>query len=153
MPLAASEFAFAAHVAVATPLVVGSSSHGMRRVVPITGGTFEGPNIRGRVLPVGADFQYVRPDGVLAVEARYTLETSDDVLIMVTNRGIRRASPAVMDRLSRGEPVDPSEYYFRTTPEFEAPIGSNYEWLNQSVFIGVAERRPDAAIIRFYRVL
>ena len=151
-PNAATEFAFEARVSVETPLVVGQSSRGVRRIVPITGGTFEGPNIRGRVIPGGADCQYVRPDGVLAVEARYTLETSDEVLIMVTNRGIRRASPEVMARLGRGEPVDPSEYYFRTTPEFEAPIGSNYEWLNQSVFIGVAERRPDAAIIRFYRV-
>jgi hypothetical protein len=150
---AATEFAFEARVSVEPPLVVGPSSRGMRRVVPITGGTFDGPNIRGRVIPGGADCQYVRPDGVLAVEARYTLETSDDVLIMVTNRGIRRASPEVMARLGRGEPVDPSEYYFRTTPEFEAPIGSNCEWLNQSVFIGVAERRPDAAIVRFYRVL
>jgi hypothetical protein len=148
----ATEFAFEARVSVETALVVGQSSRGVRRVVPITGGTFEGPNIRGRVIPGGADCQYVRPDGVLVVEARYTLETSDEVLIMVTNRGIRRASPAVTERLGRGEPVDPSEYYFRTTPEFEAPIGSNYEWLNQSMFIGVAERHPDAAIIRFYRV-
>jgi hypothetical protein len=152
-PSVATEFAFEATVSVETPLVVGPSSHGLRRVVPITGGTFEGPNIRGRVIPGGADFQYARPDGVLVVEARYTLETSDDVLIMVTNRGIRRAPRSVMERLGRGEHVDPSEYYFRTTPEFEAPIGSNYEWLNQSVFVGVAERRPDAAIIRFYRVL
>jgi Protein of unknown function (DUF3237) len=150
---AETEFAFEARVAVEAPLVVGQSSRGVRRVVPITGGTFEGPNIRGRVIPGGADFQYMRPDGVLAVEARYTLETSDEALIMVTNRGIRRAPPAVMERLGRGEPVDPSEYYFRTTPEFEAPLGSNYEWLNQFVFIGVAERKPDAAIIRFYRVL
>ena len=152
-PSAATEFAFEARVSVETPLVVGPSSHGLRRVVPITGGTFEGPTIRGRVLPIGADCQFVRPDGVLALDARYTLETSDGVLIMVTNRGIRRAAPAVMERLGRGESVDPSEYYFRTTPEFEAPIGSTYEWLNQSVFIGVAERRPDAAIVRFYRVL
>jgi len=71
---------------------------------------------------------------------------------MVTNRGIRRAPLAVMERLGRGEPVDPSEYYFRTTAEFEAPLGGKYEWLNQSVFVGIAERRPDAAIIRFYRV-
>ena len=148
-----TEFAFEARVAVQTPLVVGKSSHGLRRVVPITGGTFEGPNIRGRVVPGGADWQFVRPDGVLSVEAHYTLQTSDSVLIMVTNRGIRRASPEVMARLGRGEQVDPSEYYFRTTAEFEAPIGSKYEWLNKSVFIGVAERRPDAAIIRFYRVL
>ena len=149
----ATEFAFEARVSVQTPLVVGQSSHGLRRIVPITGGTFEGPNIRGRVVPGGADWQFVRPDGVLSVEAHYTLQTSDSVLIMVTNRGIRRASPEVMARLGRGEPVDPSEYYFRTTAEFEAPIGSKYEWLNKSVFIGVAERRPDAAIIRFYRVL
>ena len=150
---AATEFAFEARVSVATPLVVGQSSHGLRRVVPITGGTFEGPNIRGRVIGGGADWQFVRPDGVLSVEAHYTLETSDGVLIVATNRGIRRASPEVMARLARGEPADPSEYYFRTTPEFEAPLGSPYEWLNQSVFVGVAERRPDAAIIRFYRVL
>ena len=149
----ATEFAFEARVSVATPLVVGQSSHGLRRIVPITGGTFEGPNIRGRVVPGGADWQFVRPDGVLSVEAHYTLQTSDSVLIMVTNRGIRRASPEVMARLGRGEQVDPSEYYFRTTAEFEAPIGSKYEWLNKSVFIGVAERKPDAAIIRFYRVL
>ena len=151
-PGPATELAFEARVNVQTPLVVGRSSHGLRRVVPITGGTFEGPNIRGRVLPGGADWQFVRPDGVLAVEARYTLETADSVLIMVTNRGIRRGPQAVMDRLGRGEPVDPSEYYFRTTAEFEAPLGSKYEWLNQSVFVGVAERRADAAIIRFYRV-
>lgn len=149
---AATEFAFEARVTVQAPLVVGRSSHGLRRVVPITGGAFEGPNIRGRVVPGGADWQFVRPDGVLVVEARYTLETADSVLIMVTNRGIRRGPQAVLDRLARGDTVDPSEYYFRTTAEFEAPLGSKYEWLNQSVFVGVAERRPDAAIIRFYRV-
>ena len=149
---AATELAFEARVTVQSPLVVGPSAHGLRRIVPITGGTFVGPGIRGRVVPGGADWQFVRPDGVLVVEARYTLQTSDSVLIMVTNRGLRRASQAVMERLGRGEPVDPSEYYFRTTAEFEAPLGSKYEWLNQSVFIGVAERRPDAAIIRFYRV-
>ena len=151
-PAAPTEFAFEARVSVQAPLVVGQSSHGLRRVVPITGGTFEGPAVRGRVVPGGADWQFVRPDGALAVEARYTLETADGVLIMVTNRGIRRGPPAVMERLARGEAVDPSEYYFRTTAEFEAPVGSRYAWLNESVFVGVAERRADAAIIRFYRV-
>jgi hypothetical protein len=151
-PTAEMEFAFEARVTVQTPLVLGRSSYGLRRVVPITGGTFEGPRIRGRVIPGGADWQYVRPDGVLAVDARYTLETSDSVLIMVTNRGIRRGTRSVMARLGRGELVNPSEYYFRTTAEFEAPVGSKHEWLNQSVFVGVAERRPDVAIIRFYRV-
>jgi hypothetical protein len=120
--------------------------------VPITGGTFEGPAIRGRVVPGGADWQYVRPDGVLALEAKYTLQTSDSVLVMVTNRGVRRGPPEVIARLARGERVDPGEYYFRTTAEFEAPVGGKYAWLNESVFVGIAERRSDAAIIRFYRV-
>jgi hypothetical protein len=151
-PSAATEFAFEARVTVHAPLVVGPSSHGLRRVVPITGGTFDGPNIRGRVVPGGADWQFVRPDGALSVEARYTLETTDSVLIMVTNRGIRRGPPEVVARLGRGEAVDPSQYYFRTTAEFEAPVGGRYAWLNESVFIGVAERQRDAAIIRFYRV-
>jgi len=148
----ALEFVFEARVGVQTPLVVGPSSHGLRRVVPITGGTFEGPAIRGRVVPGGADWQYVRPDGVLALEAKYTLQTSDSVLVMVTNRGVRRGPPEVIARLARGERVDPSEYYFRTTAEFEAPVGGKYAWLNESVFVGIAERRSDAAIIRFYRV-
>ena len=119
---------------------------------PSPAAAFEGPKIRGRVVPGGADWQYVRSDGVLVVDARYTLETADSVLIMVTNRGLRHGPQAVMDRLGRGESVAPAEYNFRTAAEFEAPVGSKYEWLNQSVFIGVAERRSDAAIVRFYRV-
>jgi len=148
-----SRFAFEAAVSVATPLVVGPGSHGLRRVVPITGGTVKGPQLTGRVVPGGADWQVVRPDGVLAIEAKYTLESHDGVLIMVTNRGLRRGPPAVIEKLSRGEPVAPSEYYFRTTAEFEAPTESTYAWLNRSVFVGVAERTSSAAIIRFYEVL
>jgi hypothetical protein len=151
-PALQTEFVFEARVTVDKPLVIGQSSHGLRRVVPITGGTFAGPNIKGRVVPGGADWQFVRPDGVLDVQAKYTLETSDGVLIMVENRGVRHASPAVMERLTKGENVPGSEYYFRTTAQFEAPIGSKYEWLNRAVFIGVAERHPDAAVIRFYMV-
>src|SRR4029078_12406294 len=99
----------------AYPRVVVQSTQGLRRVVPITGGTFAGPAIRGRVVPGGADWQYVRPDGVLALAPKYTLKTSDIVLVMVTNRGVRRGPPEVIARLARGERVDPSEYYFRTT--------------------------------------
>jgi hypothetical protein len=147
-----TEFVFEARVLVDKPLVVGQSTHGLRRVVPIIGGTFAGPGIKGRVVSGGADWQFVRPDGVLDVQAKYTLETDDGVLIMVDNRGIRHASPAVMERLTKGENVPGSEYYFRTTAQFEAPNGSKYEWLNRAVFIGVAERHPDAAVIRFFRV-
>jgi hypothetical protein len=151
-PSLSTQFVFEARVLVDKPLVVGQSSRGLRRIVPITGGTFVGPNIKGRVVPGGADWQYVRPDGVLDVDAKYTLETDDGVLIMVENRGIRHASPAVMERLGKGEMVPGNEYYFRTSAQFEAPAASKYEWLNRAVFIGVAERHPDAAIIRFFKV-
>ena len=148
-----SRFAFEAHVTVASPLVIGPSSHGLRRVVPITGGEFKGPRLSGRVLPGGADWQFVRPDGVLAVEAKYTLQTSDGVLVMVTNRGMRHGPPEVIERLTRGETVDPSQYYFRTSAEFEAPRDSQHAWLNRAIFIGVAERTASAAIIRFHELL
>jgi hypothetical protein len=148
-----SRFAFEANVSVATPLVVGPATIGLRRIVPITGGTVTGPRFTGRVVPGGADWQVVRPDGVLQIEAKYTLESSDGVLVMVTNRGMRHGPAGVIERLARGEPVDPSEYYFRTSAEFEAPVESKYAWLNRAIFIGVAQRKAAAAIVRFYEVL
>ena len=150
---AQTRFAFEARVTVGTPLVIGDSAHGLRRVVPITGGTFEGPRLKGRVVPGGADWQVVRPDGVLAIEAKYTLQTHDGALIMVTNRGMRHGPKDVIDKLASGVAVDPRQYYFRTSAEFEAPSDGAYGWLNRAVFLGVAERNAGAAIIRFHEVL
>jgi len=152
-PWLRAELAFEARVLVDAPIVVGQGPHGLRRIVPITGGTVSGPRLQGKVLPGGADWQVVRAsDDVLEIEAKYTLETHDGVRIMVTNRGLRRGPKDVIDRLARGESVDPSLYYFRTTAQFEAPSDGPYAWLNQSIFVGVAERQADAAIIRFYEV-
>jgi hypothetical protein len=149
----ASEFAFEASVMVDPPLSLGNGPHGVRRIVPITGGTVTGPRLQGKVLPGGADWQFVRPaDDVLEIEAKYTLETHDGVRIMVTNRGFRRGPKEVIDRLARGEQVDPSLYYFRTSAQFEVATDSPYAWLNQSVFVGVAERKANAAIIRFFEI-
>lgn len=153
VPTAHTRFAFEARVTVAAPLLVGKSSQGLRRVVPITGGTFEGPRIRGHVVPGGADWQVVRPDGVLSINAKYTLEASDGTLIVVTNQGMRHGPPEVIDKLTRGEAADPSQYYFRTVADFEVAIDSAHAWLNRAMFIGVAERLPGAAIIRFHEVL
>jgi hypothetical protein len=152
-PQLGSRFAFEARVSVATPLVVGEATVGLRRIVPITGGTVTGPRFTGRVVPGGADWQVVRPDGVLQIEAKYTLESNDGVLVMVTNRGMRHGPPAVIEKLARGEPVEPSEYYFRTSAEFEAPTAGKYAWMNRAVFIGVAERSANAALVRFFEVL
>jgi hypothetical protein len=138
-------------VRVAQPLQVGATPRGRRRVVPILGGSFEGPRLRGKVLP-GADWQFERSDGVLEAEARYELQTDDGVIVSVVNRGFRRASPDVMRRLAALELVDPASYYFRTTPLFEAPAGP-HAWLNESVFVGTGERRPDSVSFTFYEVL
>ena len=148
-----SRFVFEARVSVAAPLVIGPATVGLRRVIPITGGTVSGPRLNGRVVPGGADWQFVRPDGVLALEAKYTLESDDGVLIMVTNRGMRHGPAAVIEKLTRGETVDSSEYYFRTSAEFEAPAESKYAWLNRAIFIGIASRLASAAIVRFHEVL
>ena len=148
---AALEHVFTVQVAVAPPLVIGETSRGMRRIIPILGGQVDGPRLRGEVLPGGADWQYVRPDGVLQLTARYTLRTDDGALVQVVNRGLRHGSPQVMERMFRGEAVDASEYYFRSTAEFEAPRGP-HEWLNKGIFVGLAERQRDKAIVRFHLV-
>jgi hypothetical protein len=148
-----SRFAFEAHVNVTAPLVVGQGSVGLRRIVPITGGIVKGPLLNGRVVPGGADWQYVRPDGVVAIEAKYTLEADDGTLIMVTNKGMRHGPQSVLDRIARGDQVDPSEYYFRTSAEFEVAANSKYTWLNRAIFIGVAERKAQAAVVKFFEVL
>jgi hypothetical protein len=151
-PAPALEFAFEAHVTIDQPKVIGNGPQGLRRIVPITGGTFEGPSIKGTIVPGGADWQFVRADQVLQVEARYTLKTDDGVLIMITNRGLRHGPPEVIDRIARGEKVDPSLYYFRTVAEFEAPADSKYAWLNKAVFVSTAEREATVVNLRFYRV-
>lgn len=145
------EFAFITHVDVAPIVDFGETPRGHRRVVPILGGTFEGPRLRGEVLP-GADWQVVRPDGVLELEARYALKTDDGALISMVNRCLRRASPEVMARLNAGEPVDPSEVYFRTTPTFETS-SSRYAWLMDSIFLGSGERQAARVVINFWEVL
>jgi hypothetical protein len=133
------------------PIVVGDVPEGKRRVVPVSGGTFEGPNLRGNLLPGGADWQYLRPDGVMIVEAQYLLRTDDGVVIQVSNRGMRHGPEEVMRRLGAGESVDPAEYYFRATPRLSAPAG-RYDWLNRRIFLCTGARYPDAVALWFYEV-
>lgn len=145
------ELLFEASASLAAPLVVGPTPAGLRRVIPIEGGTFSGPRMRGRILPGGADWQYLRADGVMIVEAQYLLATEDDVLIQVQNRGLRHGPQEVMQRLAAGASVDPSEYYFRAVPSFAAPAGP-YEWLNRSVFVCTGARLADAVRLWVYRL-
>jgi hypothetical protein len=149
----ALEFCFEARVSIDAPLVIDPGPHALRRIIPIKGGTVKGPRFEGRVLAGGADWQYVRHDDVLALEAKYTLESHDGVLIMVTNSGMRHGPPEVIAKLTRGEPVAPAAYYFRTVPSFEAPAASAYAWMNKAIFLCTAERQASLAIVQFFRVL
>lgn len=130
---------------------LGPMPRGRRRIIQILGGTVRGPRLEAEIVPGGADWQYVRADGVVELAARYSLVTRDGVEIAVTNRGVRRAAPGVMQRLSRGEHVDPALVYCRTTPVFEAPAGP-YAWLNDSIFVATAARLPDKVQIAVFEV-
>ncbi|HET9472962.1 MAG TPA: DUF3237 domain-containing protein [Steroidobacteraceae bacterium] len=147
-----TEFAFEARVKVDKPMVIGESSHGLRRIVPILGGPVQGPMLKGNVIAGGADWQFVRPDGAWELQARYTVQTDDGVLILIENRGVRYGKPEIMERLAKGEKVDADQIYCRTVATFEAPRDSRYEWMNHTLFVGSVERLPDAAIVRFYKV-
>jgi hypothetical protein len=143
---------FRAEITLAPPQEFGATPAGRRRVIPITGGSFSGERLSGRVLPGGADWQVIRPDGVADLDARYTLETSDGALIYVRNKGYRHGPDDVMKRLAAGEAVDPSLYYMRTTPWFETG-DARYAWLNRIVCIGAGSREQAAVRLEFFEVL
>lgn len=147
----ALEFAFRVRVQVADPTVIGKLRTGTRRIVEILDGEFEGPGLKGRVLPGGADWQLIGDDGYTVADARYTLQTDDGHLVYVSNIGMRHAAADVMRRLNAGEPVDPSEVYFRTVPKFETDA-PGLEWLMNSIFVGTGERYPNGVVIYFWRV-
>jgi hypothetical protein len=128
---------------------LGQTPLGRRRIIAITGGQFTGPKLSGRVLAGGADWQIIRADGVAYLDARYTLETSDGALIYVRNRGYRHGSPEVLERLARGEDVDPASYYMRATPWFET-AAPKYAWLNRTICIATGARRPAAVELDFF---
>lgn len=147
------EFIFEATVTLDPPREVGITKYGKRRIIGINGGTFNGPNIKGIVLPGGADWQTVRQDGTADLVANYSLQTDDGVIIYIQNEGIRTASPEVLARLAKGEDVPPSEYYMRTSAKFEVETGSPYDWLNKAVVISTGIRRANSVILHFYKVL
>jgi hypothetical protein len=129
---------------------VGATDAGVRRVVPILGGTVTGPELRGTVLPMGEDFQLLRSESVSELHARYVIRTDDGELITVENRALRTAQPEVLARLHRDEPVDPGEVYFRCVPRMEAT--GRWSWLSERVLVGTGERRPRTVLIHVYVV-
>jgi hypothetical protein len=134
------------------PLELGQTAQGHRRIVPLTGGTFTGPQIAGTLVPgASADWQTILPDGTALGDIRYSLRTDAGDLLYVQSRSVRHGTPEVLARLGRGEDVDPSEYTFRTNTQI-ATGGPKLDWLNQGVFIGVAGRQAAGVIYETYLV-
>lgn len=132
--------------ALAPPLDLGEVAGGRRRIVPLTGGTFTGPGLRGVLVPgAGADWQTVLPDGTALGDIRYTLRTDRGDLLSVRSRSVRHGSAEVLARLGRGEDVDPGEYVFRASTSIET-AAPDLDWLNKGVFVTVGGRLPDAVV-------
>jgi len=139
-------------VQVAAPIEVGAVGHGVRRVIPILGGSCIARDWSARVLAGGADFQLIVNDRMARLEARYVLETDAGDRIYVHNDALRTAAPEVMARLVSGEPVDPADVYFRCAPRFEASAPA-LAWMMERVFLGTGLRRPSDVVMRFFEVL
>ncbi|MGH6989026.1 MAG: DUF3237 family protein [Stellaceae bacterium] len=150
----ALEFVFQIKVNFASRNQIGELPSGVRRgYTPAAGGEITGPRLQGRVVPnSGADWAGWWPNGVVEFNAQYLLQATDDTLIVMKNRGFRHAPPDVLRRMEALEPVDPSEYYMRLAPTFEAPIGP-HDWLTRTVFVGSADRRGDHSIFRYFAVV
>jgi hypothetical protein len=137
---------------VGEPQPLGDGPAGNRRVVPVTGGTFEGARLRGTVLPGGSDWIIARPDGATQLDVRLVLKTADGALLGMTYRGLRHGPEAVIARLNRGEPVDPAEYYFRTAVVFETGA-AEYAWLTRLIAVATGHRPPSGPTYDVFEVL
>ena len=134
------------------PLDLGDTARGRRRIVPLTGGTFAGPELNGRLLPgASADWQIVLADGTTLVDVRYTLQTDAGALVYVQSHGVRHGPAEVLARLGSGEDVDPGEYTFRTATRLET-AAPELDWLNKGVFVSVGGRGPRGVVYETYLV-
>lgn len=131
---------------------MGGGPLGERRMVAITGGTFEGPQLKGEIVPGGTDWQIVRADGVLDIDARYALRTEGGALIRVVSQGYRHGPPEVLAALGRGEDVPAERYFFRTVMRFETGDGGLL-WLNRTIAVASAQRRARQVLLEAWRLL
>jgi hypothetical protein len=139
-------------IAAAPPQKLCTVPYGIRIIVPVTGGDFDGPRLRGRILPGGGDWLLLRSDAVLELDLRITLETDDHALIYMTFQGLRHGPPDAIAALTCGGIVDPASYYFRTVPRFETS-SEKYAFLNRIITVGIGETRPDGAVHKIDEIL
>jgi hypothetical protein len=142
---------FTIHAKLSSIMNLGRTPYGERRIIDILGGTVRGPKLTGRILPGGADWQIIRTDGAADIQARYTLESDDGALVLLNSEGLRHGPPDVIERLGRGEAVDPALYYFRTVMRFETAAQS-LAWLNKILAIARGERLARAVKLDVFEV-
>ncbi|MCB1451061.1 MAG: DUF3237 domain-containing protein [Nitratireductor sp.] len=130
---------------------MGQGRAGHRRIIPIVGGTVEGPELSGTILDLGADWQTIYPDGMANLDTRYAFETPDGAVIEVVNLGFRHGPPEVLARLAKGEDVPFSSYYMRTSARLETG-DPRYDWVNRMIFVGTGIRRASAVEVALYAV-
>lgn len=141
------EFVCELKVTIEEPMEQGLTPHGKRIIIPISGGTFEGPGLKGTVLKGGADYQYVSIDGNRTeLNAIYNIKTDDGVIIQVQNTGL-------LCKTDKKHSAGNSEVYFRTAPKFEAPVDSKYAWLNNAIFICKPVGKKDYISIQVWKVM
>ncbi len=143
---------FTIHAELAPILHFGRTPYGEHRMIGILGGSVRGPKLNGRVLPGGADWQIVRGDGAADIQARYTIDSEAGARILVSSDGLRHGPPAVMERLARGDNVDPALYYFRTVMRFETADPS-VDWLNRILALARGQREASAVRLDVYEVI
>lgn len=151
-PQLATRYAFTITAQIGPVTTAGEIGSGVRRIIPILGGEVKGEGVNGRVLPFGADFQIIRPNELIELEAKYAFETDDGAVVYVENTGLRFGPRELLLALKRGEPVDPTLIYFRTRPKFETG-DPKYAWLMQNLFVGSAARHADRVVIDVHQVL
>ena len=146
-------FVFTARFDVPEIRDLGAGPFGTRRIATVTGGSFEGPEMKGEALPgPGGDWLMFTNDGATHLDVRLTLKTDDGALIYMTYGGRRHGPADVMQKLAAGEEVDPSLYYFRIAPRFETS-SEKYAWMNRTVFIGTGHRMPTGPVYHVHRIL
>jgi len=128
-----------------------TSDLGKRRIIPITGGTFDGPLFSGEILNNGADWQIVTGDGTAIIDTRYLLKTNDGALVYLQTKGFRYGPADVLAKVGKGEVVDPDLYYFRVYMQFET-AAPQYAWLNRAMAVGMAMRLGNAVVYDAYLI-
>jgi hypothetical protein len=151
-PSLQTKYVFSLAIKVGTPIVAGDLGYGTRRIVPILGGELTGEGMKGTIFPCGADFQVIRPNGLTELEAKYAFQMDDGAVVYIENIGIRFGPKQALDRIARGEIVDPKLIYFRSVPKFETG-SAKYRWLMENLFIGVGARHPDRVEIEVHQVM